>query len=211
MNSKQVLLLKVAGLCGVLVPIIAFVFITFAIYYSPWFIWTDNWLSELAGRAGERPIWAARGIISLLFNIGAIIAGIMGIICAIAARKISKLNTSLGRLGTLLLFIDMLALCAIGIFPITTGFLHDVVSITFFILVPLSLISIGTVFRSASEKRIGWFITIFGVISICAFPFFLVPQPWGSNAIVEMIPITSISASAIVFGVNLFKGDFDLI
>lgn len=210
MNSKQPILLKVAGLCGVLVPVVAFTFIGFAIYYSPWFTWTGNWLSELAGTAGERPIWAARGIASVLFNVGIIIAGIMGLICAIAVRKIRILNTHLGRLGTLLLFIDMLALCAIGIFPITTDYLHEAVSFVFFILVPLSLIPIGTVSRRTSEKTFGWFMTLLGVISLCSFPLLFIPQPWGGNAIIEMIPSVSISACAIVFGISLLKGKFDL-
>ena len=210
MNSKQPILLKVAGVCGVLVPVVAFMFIGLAIYYSPWFTWTGNWLSELAGTAGEKPIWAARGIGSLLFNIGIMIAGILGVVCAIAAGRIRVLNNRLGRLGTHLLFIDMMALCAIGVFPLTTGYPHDIVSFLFFILVPLSLIPIGAVLRESSKKSFGWFMMLVGVISLCSFPLLFVPQPWGGNAIIEMIPAVSISACAMVFGISLLKGVFDL-
>jgi len=210
MNSKQSALMKVAGLCGVLVPIVAFAFIALAIYHSPWFTWTGNWFSELAGTAGERPIWAARGIASVFFNVGIIIAGSMGVVCATASRKIQILNTRLGRLGNLLLFIDMLALCAIGVFPLTRGYLHDVASFVFFILVPLSVISIGTAFRKSSEKKIGWFMTLLGVISLCSFPLLFISPPWGGNAIIEMIPAVSISVCVMVFGISLLKGKFKL-
>lgn len=210
MKSKQPKLLRFAGLCGVLVPIIAFIFIALAIYYAPWFSWTENWLSELAGTRGEKPIWAARGVASLLFNIGIIIAGILGLVCAIAVRRIRILGSSLGRLGTLLLIIDMLALCAVGIFPLTTGYLHELVSFVFFILVPLSLIPIGTELRKTPEKNFGWFVTPLGIISLCSFPLLFVSQPWGGNAIIEMIPAVSLSVCAIFFGVSLLKGKFDL-
>jgi len=210
MKQKQSKLLSAAGVCGVLVPIVTFTFIALAIYYSSGFSWTENWLSELAGTAGEKPIWAARGLSSLLFNIGIIIAGILGVVCAIAVRRIRVLDSSLGRLGTLLLTIDMFALLAVGVFPLTTGYLHDIVSFLFFILVPLSLIPIGTTLRKTPEKNFGWFMTFLGVISLCSFPLFFIPQPWGGNAIIEMIPAVSLSACAIIFGVSLLKGKFDL-
>ena len=210
MISTQSKFTKVAGLCGVLVPIVAFTFIALSIYYSSGFSWSENWLSELAGNTGEEPIWAARGLSSLLFNIGVVIAGILGLICAIAARRIRILDSSLGRLGILLLIVDTLALCAIGVFPLTTGHIHDIVSFVFFILVPLSLILIGNELRKSPETKFGWFMLLLGVISFFSFPPLFVPQPWGGNAIIEMIPATSISACAIAFGVSLLTGKFDL-
>ncbi len=143
MMSKQQKLVRVAGLCGLLVPIVTFIFISLAIYYSPWFSWSENWLSELAGDVGETPIWAARGMPSILFNIGTIIAGIFGLVCAIGVRKIKLLDTRRGHLGTSLLVIDMLALITIGVFPMTTDIFHTIAAVIFFVLVPLSLIPIG--------------------------------------------------------------------
>ena len=52
MGSKLSFFSKVAAVCGILLTIIAFTFITLSIYYSLWFNFTENWLSELAGAAG---------------------------------------------------------------------------------------------------------------------------------------------------------------
>jgi len=210
MSSKLPMLVRIAGLCGVFAPIIAFTCIAIAIYYSTCFTWTGNWLSDLGGMAGEKPIWAARGIASVIFNVGLIITGIMGVVFATAIRRTRMLNTRLGRIGTLLLVLDMSALCAVGIFPETTGNLHALVSSIFFFLVALSLLAIGTVMRKASEKTLGWFVTLLGAISLCSLPLLLIPQPWGSNAVAEMFSIVSIAVFAIVFGISLLKGKIEL-
>lgn len=210
MSSKLPMLVRIAGLCGVFAPIIAFTCIAIAIYYSTCFTWTGNWLSDLGGMPGETPMWAARGIASVVFNVGLIITGIMGAVFATAIRRTRMLNTRLGRIGTLLLVLDMSALCAVGIFPETTGYLHTFVSIVFFFLVALSLLAIGTVMRKASEKTLGCFVTLLGAISLCSLPLLLIPQPWGGNAVAEMFSIVSIAVFAIVFGISLLKGKFEL-
>lgn len=206
---KRLISPKIGGLCGVLGPIIGLTFVGASIYFAPWFSWTDNYLSDLAGDVGERPIWSALGKESLIFNVGLIIAGILGIVFAANIREIPMLDTPLGRLGTLLFFLDMVALCAVGIFPKTTGFPHAVASVSFFFLVPLSLLFIGTEVRRWHEKILGWFVTLLGVIALCLAPLFFIPQPWGSNAIAEMFPTILISAFAIVFGTRLLKGEFE--
>lgn len=211
MNSKKPILIKISGFCGLFSPIVGFICIALAIYYSDWFSWTENWLSDLGGIPGETPIWAARGISSIIFNGGLFIAGIMGFVFAFAIRKIRILNTRLGRIGTLLIILDMFALCAIGIFPETTGDLHTLVSVMFFFLGAISLIVIGISLRKSSEKTLGRFVTLLSLISFCSFPFIFVSRPWGSNAIIEMFPIVSISIFAIVFGISLIKGRFELL
>lgn len=40
MGSELSFFSKVAGVCGILLPIIAFTFIALSIYYSPWFNFT---------------------------------------------------------------------------------------------------------------------------------------------------------------------------
>ena len=211
MNSKQPISMRISGLCGIFGPIVGFICIAFAIYYSDWFNWTGNWLSDLGGMPGETPIWAARGVASVIFNSGLIVTGIIGVVFASAIRKIPMFNTRLGRIGTLLLILDMSALCAIGIFPETTGYLHALVSLIFFFLVALSLLVIGTVVRKSSRKTLGGSVTLLGAISLCSFPFLFIPRPWGSNAIIELFPIISISIFAIVFGIVLIKDNFELL
>jgi hypothetical membrane protein len=95
----------------------------------------------------------------------------------------------------------------IGVFPETTGPPHTFFFFAFFILVGLALIFIGVALIKSSEKMLGWFtiaLFIFGLISV---PLFMTPQPVGSNAIAEMIPIISVSIFFMVFGYRLlFSG-----
>jgi len=211
MKQEKTIIIKFAGLFGLLVPFIVFIIIGVSIYYSSGFSWTNNWLSELAGQAGEEPIWAARGVSSLIFNIGIIVAGLLGIVFTIAIWKIKILNSKLGLLGKSFLTVDMVALLAIGIFPLTTDIYHDIVSFLYFLLVALSLVTLGIEFKRKSETKLGLILIILGIISFSSFPLFFVPQPWGSNAIIEMVPITSLSISAVIFGYNILKGKFDFI
>jgi hypothetical membrane protein len=210
MNSKQPLLVKIGGLCGVLGPVVVFTCIALAISYSPWFTWTGNWISDLGGMAGETPVWAARGIASIIFNTGLIIAGAMGVMFANAMRKTSMFKSRLGHLGTLLLVFTMATLCAIGVFPEPIGFLHTFVSSVFFILITLSLLFIGTAMRTASEQPVWWFVTFLGGITLCSLPFLLIPRPWGGHAIAEMVPIGSLTVFALVLGSGLLMGKFAL-
>ena len=60
---------KIVGLCGILSPIIGFIFISIAIQSAPWFSWTENWISDLGGFEGDRPIYSAKGTESILLNI----------------------------------------------------------------------------------------------------------------------------------------------
>ena len=195
-------LLKLAGFCGILSPIIAFTCIGFAIFYSPWFSWTENWLSDLGGMVGEKPIWAARGVASIIFNIGLILAGIFGMMFTFGFIKSGILTTNVGRLGASFLILCTCALCAIGIFPETTGSPHTVASVIFFFSVPLSLLFIGITIKKF-KKTLGLLVIILGVISLVISPFLLIPRPWGSNAIIEMVPSTMIAIFIVVFGIKL--------
>jgi hypothetical membrane protein len=204
MITKGILSQRTAGFCGILAPIIGLSCIALAVLLCPWFSWTENYLSDLGGFPGDRPIWAAHGAASILFNVGLIIAGALGVCLVLGLRKSQMFSSSLGNLGTLFLIMDSFALIGIGIFPETTGPPHTFFSITFFILVGVALLLIGLTLIKSSEKKLGGLtiaLFIFGLVSV---PLFITPKPVGSNAIAEMIPIISISIFSIVFGYRLF-------
>ncbi len=209
-TSKQSIFVKIAGLCGIFGPIVFFISITLAIYFSPWFIWRENWLSDLGGIAGEAPIWAARGAASVIFNFGLLLNGVMGLMLASVIRKIKILKIHYGGIGSLFLIIDMFALFGVGLFPETTGYLHGIFSLIFFFLIPISLLCIGIQIKRSSRKSLGWFVTLIGAISLFSFPFLFIPQPLGGNAVVEMFPILSLSIFSMIFGIYLLKGNFEL-
>lgn len=203
MTSKSYIPLRLGGICGILAPIIALSCIGLAILYCPWFSWTENYLSDLGGSPGDRPIWSAHGIASILFNFGLVIAGILGICLAIGIRKSGILTTSLGKAGTMIFIFNAFALIGIGVFPETTGAPHTFFSVAFFLLVGLSLWFMGMGLLKSSEKNLGWFLLALLVFGLTSIPLFLTPRPWGSNAIAEMIPIVSIALFSIAFGIKL--------
>ncbi len=197
--------MKIAGACGILAPIIAFGCIGLAILYSPWFSWTENYLSDLGGSPGDRPIYAAHGIPSILFNCGLVTAGVLGIFLGIGIRKSGLLKTPLGSLGILIYLVNACALIGIGVFPESTGDPHTFFSMTFFVLVGFSLLFIGIALIKSSERALGWFTIALLVFGLTSVPLFFTPQPVGSNAVAEIIPIISIALFSMVFGYKLIS------
>jgi hypothetical membrane protein len=193
LSSKQAITLRklrIAGVCGVLTPIIVLTLILLAIYYSPWFSWTENALSDLG----------VQGTAAILFNSSLVVGGVLTIIFAIGLREI-LLNKTLGRIGTLIFILDAAMLCAIGIFPETAGDIHLYVSVAFFVLLPMSLFLNGVAMMQApSERKIGLFTVIAGIVAATVWVL-----PWRAVAIPEIIAALAVSVWSIVLGIRLSK------
>jgi hypothetical membrane protein len=193
LSSKQAITLRklrIAGVCGVLTPIIVLTLILLAIYYSPWFSWTENALSDLG----------VQGTATILFNSSLVVGGVLTIIFAIGLREI-LLNKTLGRIGTLIFILDAAMLCAIGIFPETAGDIHLYVSVAFFVLLPISLFLIGAaMMKELSERKYGLFTIIAGVAAATVWML-----PWRAVAIPEIIAALAASLWSIVLGIRLPK------
>ena len=196
--------LKITGLCGIIGPVIAFIFIFLAISYAPWFSWADNWLSDLGGFPGETPIWAARGTPSMLLNFGLMLAGIFGIIFASGFRRFllnKRIKPKLAEDASFLLIVDMIALFCTGLFPEAIGYPHTIASVLFFLLVPISLLFIGFLLM---KERLGMFSILLVIISLIIFPLFFVSRPVGANAIIEASFAVIMSVFTIIAGAKLF-------
>lgn len=176
-------------MCGVLTPVIVLTLILLAIYYSPWFSWTENALSDLG----------VQGTAAILFNSGLVVGGVLTIIFAIGLREI-LLNKTLGRIGTLILILDAAILCAIGIFPETAGVIHLYVSVAFFVLLPISLFLIGVaMIEEPSERKLGLFTITAGIATAMVWML-----QWRAVAIPEIIAALAASVWSIVLGIRLF-------
>ncbi len=189
MTLRQHDILKLAGLCGILSTVVFLIFIALAVYFSPWFSWTENWLSEMAGSTGDTPIWAALGMPSVILNVGLVLAGLTGIFFTIALRKSCMFETRLGRLATVVLFVDMSALCGVGIFPLTLGKLHVWNSWILFALIPVFLLIVGYELRRLFRKEWWWLTFVLLLFSFCSFIVFKFVE---GKAISEMISLCSV-------------------
>ena len=77
----------IAGICGVIWPIIYLVFLLTAVSVSPSFSWADNWLSDLGGTVGEgRPI-ADTPTTAAIYGAGDVISGIIALVFAFGIWK----------------------------------------------------------------------------------------------------------------------------
>lgn len=74
-ESKRAKVVRLAGFCGLTAPVIVFTLVATSIFYSPWFSWTANALSDLG----------VHGFAAISFNSGLIIGGILVLMSAAAA------------------------------------------------------------------------------------------------------------------------------
>ena len=134
--------LKVFGICGILSPIIAFSCILSAIASYPQFSWFDNALSDLG---------VVSGFTMWLFNAGLIISGFLALAFGIGLFTFFG-KSLIGRAGCAIFVLACIALMAIGVFPESTGQTHLLVSVMFFVLLPISLLTV--VFSFGLQKKI---------------------------------------------------------
>jgi hypothetical membrane protein len=148
---------RVAGVCGILIPVVIFVCLGVSIAASPWFTWTQHALSDLGiskNTAG-------------LFNYGMILGGILVLIFSIGLRKMVS-----NKIGSSLLTVSSFALIGIGLFPETLFVPHFITSASFFILLTLTLLVIGlTLRKNQFERSIGSLAFVFAIVAISSSVF----------------------------------------
>jgi len=190
-KSKISVLLRIAGLCGVIGPVISLLFIAFAIAYTSQFNWFTWALSDLGVHEA-----------ALIFNSGLIVGGVLSTIFAIGLMQILRKQV-LGFLGTFTLILSSISLCAIGVFPESAGRIHFYVSISFFALLAISLFLIGAaLIREPSQRYLGLFTLLTLLAGIVAVTAALTVLHEGV-AIPEIIASLAASVWSIVFGIKL--------
>ncbi len=181
-------MLRIAGLCGIAAPAVAFSLIFLAISLSPWFSWTANALSDLG--VGEAA-WA--------FNSGLMVGGVLAASFA-AGLWVAFRGRVLGRVGSILLFIDAVALFGIGLFSEAAGAIHEYFSVAFFVLFPLSLFLLGAGAVMAGSKKFGSFTIVDGALAVLPWVF-----SWDGVAIPEAISALVASIWIMAEGVRLTR------
>ena len=153
---------RIYAVCGILIPIVLFLSLAFALSYSPWFNWTQHALSDLG----------ITGVSSFFFNLGMIICGILTFVFSLGLSTILS-----NKIGAYLLSVSSLAMIGIGIFPETIMGIHFVVSITSFVLLAIALLVIGftIITRNQAQRSIGVLAFVF-VIPAMIGSFILLPS-----------------------------------
>jgi hypothetical membrane protein len=154
MGSKNVNWLRISGVCGTIAPIVAFTFILLAILNFPQFSWTGNALSDLG---------VQEGVTAILFNSGLVIGGILALVFASGLFVLQK--TMLGRIGVFIFVLAALAFMAIGVFSENAEPTHYYVSVTFFVLFPISMLVIGAAFLLTAKLKMGFFTFLAAIVA----------------------------------------------
>src|SRR3972149_4431337 len=187
---RSSMLFGIAGLCGIVGPIISLSFIEIAIIYSPWFNWFKNALSDLGVHEA-----------ALIFNSGLIIGGILTTIFAIGLMPIFRKQV-LGFIGSFTRGLSSISLCAIGIFPESAGRIHFYISVCFFSLLVISLFFIGVALvRKSSQRYFGFFSILAGLVAAAAWVI-----PHEGVAIPEITASVAGSVWAIVLSIKILQG-----
>ena len=185
-SFSQSSIIKIAGICGIMIPIVIFTCIGLAMTESPWFSWTQHALSDLG----------IEGISAIYFNFGMILGGIFAFIFSLGLIKLLSNKT-----GAYLLSLSSLALIGIGLFPETVYVPHVIVSAAFFVLLAISLLIIGlTIKGDQFERNMGTLAIIFAILAISSTIFLL---PWSGIAIPETFSCFPAFIWCMIFGIKM--------
>lgn len=187
---------RIGASSGIVAPIIAFIFILFAIASYPQFSWTNNALSDL----GIVP-----GITSSLFNFGLLAAGILAFNFAIFGLFTYFDKNWVGKIGSAVFAAAALALIAISIFNEHFSPTHYIVSVAFFTFAPIALFILTVAFWLCHMRGLAGFTVVVGVAAalpwLLLFSFSYVPNV----AIPEFLSGLAVSGWTIVLGVRMLR------
>ncbi|MFQ6063921.1 MAG: DUF998 domain-containing protein [Candidatus Bathyarchaeia archaeon] len=186
-QSNRLTWLRIAGICGIVGPIIAITCTLLAITLSPWFSWTKNTLSDLGVHKTS----------ATLFNLCLITSGILILVFAVGLQKVLSKHL-FGNMGALILALAAISLCAIGIFTGDYGNLHLYFSVAFFALISLSSFLVGVSMIRKHSGKIGALITLMGFVAGVVWVF-----PWEGVAIPETISSLAVLIWIVLLGIRL--------
>jgi hypothetical membrane protein len=144
----------------VLAPVLAFTFILVAVGSYPQFSWTANALSDLG---------VVSGVTAGVFNSGLIICGVLCLTFAVGLYLLVEIV--IGRVGVFVFALACVSLVAIGTFPESVSPTHYMVSVAFFVLLPISLLVITAGFALKRQAKMAVFTLAVAVVA--ALPWVL--------------------------------------
>lgn len=179
---------RVAGLCGVIAPVLSLSMIFRAIAISPWFNWHSNALSDL----GVRHVAAG------WFNVALIIGGVLMAILAIGVGQWIGPDW-IGRFGMVVSFIGAAALSLVGVFPENYGKLHWYAAMTYFLITPVGYALLGVAIWRKGERAHGVLAIAAGVGAFLT----IICLPRDGWAVPEIVAALILSSRVFDAGVRL--------
>ncbi len=191
---KKLISQKKAGICGILGPVVIFLFIAVSIFLHPWFNFPNYALSDL-GAFGKSYF--------MVFGLGLIFSGIFFLVFSFGLEDLT--NTKIGSAGSKIFLLGALSMIFAGVFPKGIVF-HTLAAVIMFGLYFFGILFIGVdQFLKKSTRVWGVFIfstlflTIVGAVFVLPIPYVIEP------AIPETLGILFLSCFTIVFGLRILN------
>jgi len=187
-------LLRVSGIYGVLAPVLAFTFILVAVGSYPQFSWTANALSDLG---------VVAGVTAGVFNSGLIICGVLCLTFAVGLYLLIK--SVVGRVGVFVFALACVSLVAIGTFPESVSPTHYMVSVAFFVLLPISLLVITAGFALERQAKMAVFTLAVAVVAALPWVLYFTVQYVSGVAIPEAVSGLAGGGWTVVLGYKMLR------
>lgn len=195
--AKSPSLVSVSGVYGILAPVFAFGSILLAVTSYSEFSWLDNALSDL----GIVP-----GITSSVFNSGLAISGVLFLTFTMGLYFYAGENRA-GRAGIFILAASCAALVSIGIFPENIRPVHYIVSVAFFTLLPIALLTIAGSFWLSHKKQMTLFTLLVALIAAIPWVLQLSLRIFSGDAIPECVSALAGAVWVAFFAIKMTKED----
>ena len=196
-KSLSTALLRVSGIYGVLAPVLAFTFILMAVWSHPQFSWTANALSDLG---------VVSGVTAGIFNSGLVVCGVLCLTFAIGLYLLLIENT-MGRVGVIVFALACLSLVAIGTFPESVSPTHYLVSVAFFVLLPISLLVITAGFAANRHAKMALFTLVVAVVAALPWVLYFTVHYVSGVAIPETISGLAGGVWTVVLGYKMLRAE----
>jgi hypothetical membrane protein len=189
-TSKNSRFLRIAGLCGVIAPILSFGLIFYAVAISPWFSWQSNALSDL----GVYPRASA-----LPFNVALISGGLLTAALTVGMGRWIGAGR-LGRAGSVVSFVGAVALGLIGVFSEDHVGLHWAVAATYFLVTPVGYALLGAEIWRHGRRGHG----ASAIAAAVAAFLVMITMPHDGLAVPELVAALLLTSRAFSMGMKLW-------
>jgi hypothetical membrane protein len=195
LKTGNALWLRLSAACGVLSPVVAFTCISLAINSAAEFSWAEDALSDLG---------VMSGITAPIFNFGLIVSGLLGFVFALGV--FAYLGESVvSRAGAFVLVLAMAALTAIGVFSENVRPVHYLVSVAFFVFLPISMLIFTGAFWLREQVRMATFTLVATFAAAAPWVLLLLVQYVSGVAVPEAASGLVAAVWAVVVAYNMFK------
>ena len=182
---------KIAGISGLASQLTIIGVLLVVVNKSPWFIWTQDFLSD----------FGYRGSMTGLYNWGLILTGVLSAVFVYGLRKNLTLNRT-GLRGLTSLFTGSVAISVSGVLDKSMDIPHDISSSGSLILIITGMLLTGASLIHSPMLKLGFFSVTAGTIPIILW---LIPWQWPGDAIPQVFYFAAWSAWVFIFSMTLLR------